>query len=592
VLENPTNALKLTAIYARVSTARQEEEQTIKTQLDAVDELVRKSDFKVVEQYVDEGWSGDMLARPGLDKLRDDAKTKRWQVVVIYDPDRLARRYSYQELIMDELREAGIEVVFVTVAAPKNSEEKILHGVRGLFAEYERAKITERFRLGKIRKIKEGHLLVSSPLYGYRYIAMQDKMHGYYEVDESEARVARMIFDWVDREGLTVRGIVRKLHQLGVAPRKSKRGVWATSTLSKLLKNTAYIGQAHWGSSYAVVPENPKIKVRYRKIKKSSRRMKPQSEWYHVPVPAIIDKEVFMRVQERIRTNFLLSRRNTKNQYLLAGRIYCPCGRKRGGEGPQNGKHLYYRCLDRTLNLPLPPICKEKSLNARLTDQFVWAQVSHLMASPELLKEQVRQWLSKQGKNGDAVATDEGFIKQEINKLKEQENRYNQAFGSGLFTLDDLKSYLLPIREKVASYQSQLAQSQQRLLDLNATPLPSDAEIELFARQATGVLANLGFEERKSIIRHVVDKVVGSRDKLQIHGFIPLTNINVCTNDRHRQDIPRHNLNENINVQTNHRYRLDTPRHNSADNGSNAIPFYIEIEVPQARVSNIKNSNV
>jgi site-specific DNA recombinase len=148
--------MKLTAIYARVSTARQEEEQTIKTQLSAVNELVQKSDFRVVEEYIDEGWSGDILARPALDKLRQDAKAKLWDTIVVYDPDRIARRYSYQELVMDELREAGIEVVFVTISAPKNSEDKILYGVRGLFAEYERAKIGERFRLGKLRKVKEG----------------------------------------------------------------------------------------------------------------------------------------------------------------------------------------------------------------------------------------------------------------------------------------------------------------------------------------------------------------------------------------------------------------------------------------------------
>ena len=241
--------MKLAATYARVSTARQEDEQTIKTQLTAVADLVQKRDFKVVTAYSDEGWSGDILARPALDRLRQEAKAKLWEVLVVYDPDRIARRYSYQELVMDELKEAGIEVVFVTISAPKNSEDKILYGVRGLFAEYERAKIGERFRLGKLRKVKEGHILVSEPLYGYRYILKNEKVHGYYEINEDEARVVRMMYDWIDQDGMTLRGIVRKLQALGIKPRKSKRGVWATSTLSKLLKNKAYIGEAHWGSS-------------------------------------------------------------------------------------------------------------------------------------------------------------------------------------------------------------------------------------------------------------------------------------------------------------------------------------------------------
>ena len=201
--------IKLIAIYGRVSTSNQENEGTIETQLAAVKEFASKNNYTIVQEYLDNGWSGDSIVRPALDQLRMDAKQKIWEAVLIYDPDRLARRYSYQELIMDELREAGIEIIFVTVSAPKNSEDKILHGVRGLFAEYERAKISERFRLGKLRKVKEGHILVSKPLYGYNYIKKQqkvsgEKIHGYYEINPKEARIVKMIFNWVAEEGLTL----------------------------------------------------------------------------------------------------------------------------------------------------------------------------------------------------------------------------------------------------------------------------------------------------------------------------------------------------------------------------------------------------
>src|SRR3989344_5425338 len=118
--------ISLIAVYARVSTARQAEEGTIETQLSAVREFAEKNSYTIVKEYIYNGWSGDMLARPQLDQLRQDAKGKIWEAGLIYDPDRLARRYSYQELVMDELREAGIEMIFVTVSAPKNSEDKIL----------------------------------------------------------------------------------------------------------------------------------------------------------------------------------------------------------------------------------------------------------------------------------------------------------------------------------------------------------------------------------------------------------------------------------------------------------------------------------
>ena len=563
--------MKLTATYARVSTARQEEEQTVKTQMSAVYERVKNDNLNLVKEYTDEGWSGDVLARPALDQLRQDAKAKLWEVLVVYDPDRIARRYSYQELVMDELKEAGIEVVFVTISAPKNSEDKILYGVRGLFAEYERAKIGERFRLGKLRKIKEGHILVSEPLYGYRYVLKQEKVHGYYEINEEEARVVRMMFDWIDQDGLTLRGIVRKLQVLGIKPRKSKRGVWATSTLSTLLKHKAYIGEAHWGSSYAVVPEKPTSKEKYRKVRKSSRRTKPEAEWFTVPVPAIIDRDVFARVRDKIEANFRLSQRNTKNEYLLTGRISCVCGRKRAGEGPQHGKHLYYRCLDRVLSFPLPRTCMEAAVNARIADRLVWNGIASLMTSPELMQNQVERWLNSQRTKIDSSGVDTQLLKKEITKLKEQEDRYNKAYGGGAFTVEQLKEYTIPVREKVVLYESQILKAEQEERELQSAPLPDEQQMAAFAKESSKALCGLNFTARKAIVSNVVERVVGTREKLQIYGFIPVTsetNVNVFTSDRHR---------------------WDTPRHDSDANNHKLIPFRFEIDTSLLAVNYINN---
>ena len=188
------------ALYGRVSTSLQEDQETIQNQIMAMKDFADKKfgpgNYTIVREYLDEGWSGDNIVRPKLDELRVDSKKKIWDAVMIYDPDRLARRYSLQELVMDELKEAGIEVFFVTVSTPKNMEDKILYGVRGLFSEYERAKISERFRLGKLRKVKNGHILTTEALYGYSYIRnnKETKTHGYYVINEEEAVVVRMIF--------------------------------------------------------------------------------------------------------------------------------------------------------------------------------------------------------------------------------------------------------------------------------------------------------------------------------------------------------------------------------------------------------------
>ena len=528
------NSIKLISTYARVSKNSDEEEQTIKNQTMAFNELSEKNNWKVIEEYKDDDWSGDILERPALDKLRLDAKNKNraWEAVLIYDPDRLARRYSYQELVMDELREAGVEVIFVTVPAPKDAGEKILHGVRGLFAEYERAKIAERFRLGKLRKVREGHILTTKPLYGYSYIPRLDKVHGFYEINLEESRVVRMIFSWVANDGMTLRKVVKKLQELEIKPRNSKRGVWNTSTLSTMLRHRGYIGEAHYGASYAVIPEKPLKNEKYKKMKKTSRKLRPKDEWIIIPIPAIVEPELFERAAKQLKRNFELCQRNRKNEYLLAGKISCTCGRHRHGEGYYNKPNKYYRCDDRALSFPLPAECKEKGINATVADQLVWQKIAGMMSSPELLAQQVERWFKSRNTKAKVELVDVESSKKEISKLKEQVERYNKGYGAGVFTLEQLKSYIDPIREKINQLKTQIANAASEANQVQLK-LPSKQDMEAFALKAKETLQDLNFAAKRAIILNTVESIVGNRNNLQVIGFIPI-NQNVAFKLNHR----------------------------------------------------------
>lgn len=537
-MKEDNKTIKLIAVYARVSTAKQEEEKTIKTQLSAVREFARCNGYAIVKEYIDDGWSGDILVRPQLDQLRQDAKSKNWEAVLAYDPDRLARRYSYQELVMDELREAGIEVLFVTTPTPKNGEEKILQGVKGLFAEYERAKIAERFRLGKLRVVKEGHVLGSDAPYGYRYVPRRENQHGYYEIIEDEAKVVRHIFTWIASEGLTIRAAVKRLEEKGIKPRRSKRGVWNASTLGHLLRNEAYIGEAHYGKQFGVVPERPLKKEKYRRNKKSSRRSRPRTEWIKIPVPPIINAELFQHAQEALKRNFELSNRNRKNEYLLSGKIWCTCGYRRAGEGPQHGKHLYYRCTQRVNTFPLPSTCPEegKGVNARIADKLVWNKLTELMSSSDLLMREIeRSAISREHKQIESVK-DTSAAQEELDKLKVAEDRYMKAYGSGLLSLAQLTEYIDPLRERTANLRVQVSNSQEARGRTDLTRFPSRDEVKAFAKESAAVLPDLSFGQRRAIVRNVVDKVIGSQNQLRVYGYIPVDNTNnvsFCTSDRH-----------------------------------------------------------
>ena len=522
MLEAIQQATKMIAIYARVSTGRQENEETIKNQLMVVQDLAKKNNWLIVKEYIDDGWSGDILARPELDKLREDAKKKIWEAVLMYDPDRLARRYSYQELVMDELVEAGIEVIFITVPSPKNGEEKLMHGFRGLFAEYERVKITERFRLGKLRKAREGHLLLSQPKYGYNYIPKKDRQHGYYEVNEREAKIVKMIFEWVALEKLTIRGVVKRLLEMKILPRKSKRGVWSTSTLSTLLRDKTYIGEAHYLKSYGVVPKNPIKKEVYKKIKKTSRKIRPEEDWIKIPVPEIINEDIFYLVQKTLKENFVLCIRNRKNQYLLAGKIFCGCGSRMTGTGILHGKHLYYRCTDGVHTYPLPHKCKAKGLNARIADALAWSKVAKLMTSPELIMAQAKRWLQKRKGNSGDLMTPVAELKKEIEKLGKEEERYVQAYGSGIIEMDELRERKSDLKGKISALRAQIAafEGQQRDNQVKTLNLPTEGKLAEFCQRTKEMISYLSFEIKRQIILDVVEKATVNQQEMLVRGYL------------------------------------------------------------------------
>jgi site-specific DNA recombinase len=531
------NPRKLTAIYGRVSSSNQENEGTIETQLSAVLNYAANNGLEIVKKYLDEGWSGDSIVRPALDQLRVDAKKGLWDAVLMYDPDRLARRYSYQELITDELREAGIQVMFVTTPTPKDGVEKILFGVQGLFAEYERAKISERFRLGKVRKAKEGHIISSEGPYGYTFVVKNGKKgdpnfrQGYYTIDEEEARTVRDMFSWVGNDGLTLRKVVTRLKELEIKPRKSARGVWNTSTLSKLFRNKTYIGEGHFGASYAVVPTNPLKKDIYRKIKKSSRRNKPENEWITIPTPKLIDKDLFQRVQVQLKNNFDHSNRNKKNKYLLSGLIWCSCGNRRTGEGPQHGKYLYYRCSNRIYSFPLPPTCREKGINAVMLDDLLWERLAEMITSPELIEAQVKRLSQRKIKEVPSDTITER-IKKEVAKLIDQEKRYIKAFGVGAITLEQLQVLSGSLKEQIQAHNYKIAHAESIAQQNDRIIIPEPSEIEGFVNRISNNIQDLNFDQKKAIISNIVYKITGTNEGLQIQGSIPIGNVDLFSNYR------------------------------------------------------------
>ncbi len=526
--------IKFIVVYARVSTSNQEIQETIEAQLLQVREFAKKNGYIIIKEYIDNGWSGENLARPNLDQLRNDAKDKKWDAVLIYDPDRLGRDLFLQMIVIDELKQIGMEILFVTMPPVKNASDELLFGVRGLFAQYEKAKITERFRIGKVNRARNNHVLTSEAPYGYTYVLNKGKrgsadyVVGHFEINEYEAEIVKKMFNWIDKENLTLRAVVKRLEDLGIKPRRSKRGVWNTSTLSTLYRNETYAGTAYWGASYATVAIFPRNKEKYRKVKKTSKRMKARDEWIPIKVPALVDRDLFDRVGMKLKRNFEMLGRNKKNKYLLAGKIWCTCGRRRCGEGPQRGKHLYYRCTDRVYSFPLPRTCLEHGINARIVDEVIWQKIKAIMSSPKLLSEQIER-LKESTKNISGLESTINIESTlfEIKKLQTQEDRLAKAYSEGVIPLEKFEEYVAPIREKIRDFENQIGKANLEKTPKNEILIPSSSEIEAFAKECREYLENPSFEMKKDIILSAISKTTASRESLQTYGMLNLSDIYV-----------------------------------------------------------------
>ncbi len=347
----PTAAPLQAAIYARVSSDQQAERHTIDSQLSELNTRAAQDGHPVRDEmrFIDNGHSGASLIRPALERLRDLVALAAIDIVYVHAPDRLARSYAHQMLLLEEFAHAGTEVIFLNRPIGATPEDNLLLQLQGMFAEYERTKLLERSRRGKRHLAQAGAVSVLSQApFGYRYVS-RDAGGGMarYEIDEDQAEIVRRIFQWVGHERLTLAGVSRRLLAAGIA---SPRGQthWSRAMIHTLLRNPAYAGKAVYGRRRSVPWQAPLHPPRgHHGLPKRPYRQIPAPPDQHiiVPVPAVVDEGLFAGAAEQLEDN---RRRNRERlagvRYLLRGLLVCnKCGYGFTGHH-HRGQHRYYRC--------------------------------------------------------------------------------------------------------------------------------------------------------------------------------------------------------------------------------------------------------
>lgn len=514
------------ALYARVSSDRQAKQQTIQSQITELRGRVQADGALLLpsDEYVDDGVSGTSLLRPGLEKLRDRVSDGAIDRIYVHAPDRLARKYAYQVLLLEEFERAGVSVWFVHGASGDDSPEaSLLKGVQGVIAEYERARILERTRRGRIHKARSGQAsaLGKAP-FGYRFVRRPGGGADYV-VHEQEAEVVVQLFKWLGEDGLCLEKMAKRLIDNKVPT--AKGGRWTGSALHRIVNNTTYKGEAHFGKTMAAPPGAVSRKIRPSlgrvPARYSPQRMaRPDADHIIIPVPPIVTHEIFAAANVQLARNSALASRGAKPRtYLLQGLVRCGlCNH--AFVGKCSGLVPYYRCNGRTEQRAAKlPFCGAPGVRGDDLDAYVWAAVSRVLAEPTRV---AAEWTERNEADGTQALLRErrDAAARALRAAEVSLSRLLDAYEAGHLSLAELGSRSDRARARVTTATDALNDAEatmRRSVELTALV----STVEAFASRLRAGMGAASWADRQKVIRALVREVVVDGANVHIVYQIP-----------------------------------------------------------------------
>jgi site-specific DNA recombinase len=484
------------AIYVRVSTEEQLKGYSIEGQIEDCEKLIGTKEYLL---YKDEGYTGEILNRPDLMKLQNDVEKGIITKVVCYDPDRLSRKLLVQLLIKEQFEKYKVELQFVNGDYPDTDEGQMQFQIKGAFSQYDKAKIKRNTMAGRVRKAKKGEVVKNSFIYGYSY----NKKENTYEINEKEAKIVRMIFDYYTDPNSPFRGIngiALHLTDIG-APTKRGAKVWHRQVVRQILMNESYTGeyvQNRWDTVGHYVKKQAGEKVEYK--------MRPKEEWLYTSIPTIISKEQFEYAQKLLGQGRRRYTSYGKHNYLLSGLVRCGrCGcTMTGRKQKSHGKDFYvYECRKNYAGAKTKGCGKLMSENK--LNMFVWENLIEIFNNPEKIKE------FKEDTAPNYIEDEIKHLETEIEKTKKGRKRLlklvSQSEDDDL-DLEEIKEEIRDSQKKEKDLQTKYNQLLKQIKaeqETESSQFVLEQAIKLFI---TTKEKDLSIEEKQTIIRMAVKEIV------------------------------------------------------------------------------------
>lgn len=516
------------AIYGRVSTSHQVDHQTIEQQLERLAAHVRAhaADGWALDPahvFRDDGYSGAALARPGLDRLRDAAKGREVDRVLVTAPDRLARNYVHQIVLLEELARAGCAVDFLDRPMSDDPHDHLLLQIRGAVAEYERTLIAERMRRGRLTKLRAGLLLpwTYAP-YGYRMSPDRPRDPRGVVTDPAEAAVVAELFAMYREPGTSLLQLAMRLDARGV-PTPSGTPRWSSPSIRGILRNPTYTGQVYAQRTQYRAPTHRRSATRAIGHPHGSATPLPPDTWLLVgQVPALVSQAHFDEVQAKLASDQSFARRNnTAHQYLLRALVSCGCCGLACTARAVNRQNVYYLCNGKghSVYSHRATRCPARYVPAGQLDEVVWADLRALLAEPAPLAAAVARahggaWLPQE------LQTRRETLRRAQAHLGQQLERLTDAYLRAVVPLDEYERRRRDLEQRAQALAGQEgalrndAERQQQLAGVVASR-------EHFRARVQQGLAGATFEQRRELVLLLVDRVVVTDADVEIRYVLP-----------------------------------------------------------------------
>ena len=498
------------ALYARVSSDRQDVDLSVSAQLRALKEYAKANGYSVAREYVDEAESGRVADRPQFREMIEEGSQPKapFQIILVWKFSRFTRKREHAVAFKSMLRRKGVRVVSITEHADDSPTGKLMEAIIESVDEFYSENLAQDVVRGMREAASRGFFLGSKAPFGYTRVKVSDgvKERPTLEVDPAAAPVVKELFQSSLR-GNGLMEICKILNDRGVTNRGKR---WCKGGLHYLLTNEAYTGTAVWGRS--------------SKGEKAQDPVRVEGAW-----PALVSREMFDAVQQAMRDRAPKVQRPARvgSRFLLSGLLKCGvCGRPYSAQGAKSGQFAYYICG--TLFREGAGTCSARYLNAPRVEDFVVEKIRERILTEETIVELVKLVAEEIDAMAGELSGRLEVIDAELGDVQSRLQRLYEALETSELTLEVLSPRIFSLRHREeqleAAREDAAGQLEQRRVEL-----PTTEEIKGYVADFREFLQEGTFPERKALIRNFVEGIEVTGDEAVLTYTIPMPNDGVTS---------------------------------------------------------------